>query len=97
MTRDGYISCAGCHTDGDSDNRVWDFTDRGEGLRNTISLLGRVGTGNGRVHWTANFDEIHDFENDIRFEFEGVGFLDDAMFRLPPILLARIKLGIVPI
>lgn len=93
MTRDGYISCAGCHTDGDSDNRVWDFTDRGEGLRNTISLLGRVGTGNGRVHWTANFDEIHDFENDIRFEFEGVGFLDDAIFALTADPLGANKAG----
>ncbi|WP_120512418.1 NPCBM/NEW2 domain-containing protein [Photobacterium salinisoli] len=93
MTRDGYISCAGCHTDGDSDNRVWDFTDRGEGLRNTISLLGRVGMGNGRVHWTANFDEIHDFENDIRLAFQGVGFLDDAIFALTSDPLGANKAG----
>lgn len=80
MTQDGYLSCASCHTGGDSDGRVWDFTDRGEGLRNTIPLLGRTGLGNGRVHWTANFDEIHDFENDIRFAFGGRGFIDDALF-----------------
>ena len=52
---DGYISCASCHLDGEHDGRVWDFTDRGEGLRNTTSLLGRAGTAHGRVHWTANF------------------------------------------
>jgi PKD repeat protein len=80
MSKDGYLSCASCHTGGDSDGRVWDFTDRGEGLRNTISLLGRHGTGLGNVHWTANFDEIQDFENDIRNGFGGRGFINDAIF-----------------
>jgi DNA-binding beta-propeller fold protein YncE len=80
MNRDGYISCASCHLDGDDDGRVWDFTDRGEGLRNTISLLGRRGTQQGRVHWTANFDEIQDFEHDIRNAFGGTGFMPDADF-----------------
>ncbi|MFQ3228779.1 NPCBM/NEW2 domain-containing protein [Reinekea sp.] len=80
MTQDGYISCASCHTGAGSDHRVWDFTDRGEGLRNTIVLQGRTGTGLGNVHWTANFDEIHDFENDIRHGFGGRGFIDDALF-----------------
>jgi cytochrome c peroxidase len=78
MSRDGYLSCASCHLDGDSDGRVWDFTQRGEGLRNTTSLLGRRGTGQGRVHWTANFDEIQDFEHDMRDEFGGRGFMKDA-------------------
>lgn len=80
MSRDGYVSCAGCHADGDDDGMVWDFTDRGEGLRNTTSLRGRMGEGHGRVHWTANFDEIQDFENDIRNGFGGTGFLGDADF-----------------
>jgi len=80
MTFAGYISCASCHLDGGSDERVWDFTDRGEGLRNTHSLLGRRGMGMGNVHWTANFDEIQDFENDIRNAFRGKGFLPDSVF-----------------
>ncbi|WP_162555741.1 PKD domain-containing protein [Reichenbachiella versicolor] len=80
MGTDGYISCASCHLDGAEDGRVWDFTDRGEGLRNTISLRGRAGTAHGRVHWSANFDEIQDFENDIRFHFNGSGFLSNADF-----------------
>ncbi|GAL84878.1 hypothetical protein CHU_1052 [Sporocytophaga myxococcoides] len=80
MTFAGYISCASCHLDGGSDERVWDFTDRGEGLRNTHSLLGRRGMGMGNVHWTANFDEIQDFENDIRYAFRGKGFLPDSIF-----------------
>jgi hypothetical protein len=61
-----------------SDGRVWDFTDRGEGLRNTKSLLGVRGTGQGRVHWSGNMDEIQDFERDIRDSFGGSGFMTDA-------------------
>jgi YVTN family beta-propeller protein len=80
MNRDGYISCASCHQDGGHDGRVMDFTNRGEGLRNTTSLLGRRGTGHGRVHWSANFDEIQDFENDIRGAFGGTGFMTDGQF-----------------
>jgi YVTN family beta-propeller protein len=80
MSRDGYISCASCHQDGGSDGRVFDFTDRGEGLRKTISLNGRRGSGHGRVHWTGNFDEIQDFEHDIRGGFGGLGFMSDSQF-----------------
>jgi len=88
MGTDGYISCASCHIDGTQDGRIWDFTDRGEGLRNTISLIGRAGTGHGRVHWSANFDEIQDFENDIRFHFKGKGFMSDADFNKGTIALS---------
>jgi cytochrome c peroxidase len=80
MNRDKYISCASCHQDGGHDGRTMDFTDRGEGLRNTIPLNGRRGMGQGRVHWTANFNEIQDFEHDIRNNFGGTGFLTDAQF-----------------
>ncbi len=80
MSQDGYLSCASCHLDGNHDGRTWDFTDRGEGFRNTTSLLGRRGAGQGRVHWSANFDEIQDFENDIRFAFGGKGFMSDGDF-----------------
>ena len=80
MSREGYLSCATCHIEGFEDGRVFDFTARGEGLRNTTSLLGRRGTGQGRLHWTANFDELQDFEHDIRNAFGGTGFLDDALF-----------------
>ena len=80
MSTEGYLSCASCHLDGDHDGLTWDFTDRGEGLRNTTDLRGRSGMGHGPVHWTANFDEIQDFENDIRGGFGGTGFLTDAEF-----------------
>lgn len=77
MSSEGYISCATCHLDGGSDDRVWDFTNRGEGLRNTIPLWGRNGMGHGNVHWSGNFDEIQDFEHDIRGPFGGDGFMTD--------------------
>jgi cytochrome c peroxidase len=81
MGHAGYWSCASCHFGGFSDGRVWDFTDRGEGLRNTKSLLGiRGAQGEGRVHWSANFDEIQDFERDIRESFLGSGFMSDAEY-----------------
>lgn len=80
MSKDNYMSCASCHADGGDDGMVWDFTQRGEGLRRTISLQGRRGTGHGKLHWSANFDEVQDFENDMRSAFGGTGFLSDADF-----------------
>ena len=98
MGFDGYISCAVCHIDGEQDGRTWDFTDRGEGLRNTIALRGRAGTGHGRVHWSANFDEIQDFEHDIRGPFNGSGFMSDADFHRGTVghPLGDAKVGISP-
>lgn len=78
LAKDSYSACAHCHLDGEADRRTWDFTDRGEGLRNTIDLLGHGGTDHGPIHWSANFDEVQDFENDIRHAAEGQGLLDDA-------------------
>ena len=46
-----------------------------EGLRNTTSLLGRRGTGQGPLHWSGNFDEVQDFECEIRIHFGGSGFV----------------------
>jgi YVTN family beta-propeller protein len=80
MSRDGYLSCASCHYDSGSDGQVWDRTAEGEGLRNTISLLGKGSPGHGFMHWSANFDEGQDFENDIRANFGGQGFMPDALF-----------------
>ena len=93
MSRDGYISCASCHQDGGQDGQVWDFTDRGNGLRNTLPLEGRFGLGHGNLHWTANFDEIQDFENDIRSSFGGNGFLSEEDFELTKESLGAPKKG----
>ncbi len=80
MSRTSYLSCASCHLDDDADGLTWDFTQRGEGLRNTIPLFGRAGMAHGPVHWTGNFDEIQDFEGDIRNGQGGRGFLTDAQW-----------------
>jgi hypothetical protein len=80
MSGEGYLSCATCHVDGGHDGRTWDFTGRGEGLRNTTTLLGKGGLAQGNLHWSANFDELQDFEHDIRNAFGGTGFLTNAQF-----------------
>ena len=79
LSRDRYMSCASCHNDGGQDGRVWDFTGQGEGLRNTISLRGRAGA-QGRLHWSANFDEVQDFEGQIRALAGGTGLMTDTQF-----------------
>ena len=94
MSPEGYISCATCHVDGGHDGRTWDFTGRGEGFRNTITLHGRAGTGHGNVHWSGNFDEIQDFEIDIRNAFGGSGFLDDGDFAATNAPLGAPKSGL---
>jgi len=68
-----YLSCAACHNDGGQDGRVWDFTGVGEGLRNTIVLNGHGA--HGAQHWTGNFDEVQDFENQIRNFAGGTGLI----------------------
>jgi YVTN family beta-propeller protein len=78
LSRDRYMSCATCHNDGESDGRVWDLTGFGEGLRNTIALRGRASMGHGFLHWTANFDELQDFEGQIRGLGGGTGLMADA-------------------
>ena len=93
LALDSYIACAHCHLDGQSDRRTWDFTDRGEGLRNTIDLLGRAGAAHGPIHWSGNFDEIHDFEHDIRGPFGGTGLMTDAAFAMCDETLGTPKAG----
>ena len=75
-----YVSCAACHNDGGQDGRVWDFTQFGEGLRNTIGLRGHGGTTQGPLHWTGNFDEVQDFEGQIRNFAGGLGLMGNTDF-----------------
>lgn len=78
-SKEHYIACASCHADGGmSDGRTWDFTQAGEGLRNTTDLRGKGGLDHGPVHWSANFNEIQDFENDIVHGFGGTGLAQDG-------------------
>lgn len=39
--------------------------------------------GHGNVHWSANFDEIHDFENDICEHFGGSGLMNSTRASTP--------------
>ena len=75
-----YMSCASCHNEGGHDGRTWDFTGVGEGLRNTITLRGAGGLRNGMLHWTANFDELQDFEDQIRNFAGGTGLMSNDRY-----------------
>ena len=93
-----YMSCASCHNEGGHDGRVWDFSQAGEGLRNTSTLKGRGGPEHGFLHWSANFDEVQDFEAQIREFAGGTGLMSNAQFntgtRAQP--LGDAKAGISP-
>ena len=93
LALDSYMSCASCHNDGGQDGRVWDFTSLGEGLRNTIDLNGRGGMAHGILHWSGNFDEVQDFENQIRGFAGGTGLMTDADFSATQALLGPPKAG----
>ncbi|HVY37601.1 MAG TPA: PKD domain-containing protein [Polyangia bacterium] len=82
MDDEGYISCGSCHFEGIEDGRTYDFSTRGEGLRNTVALLGRKGVGQGRLNWAATLDEVQDFEHQIRELFKGRGFIPDDVFHV---------------
>lgn len=56
-----WISCSSCHPDGDPDGRTWHNP---EGLRNTQALAGMAWTH--PIHWSADRDEVQDFEHTIR-------------------------------
>ncbi len=69
-SRDRWISCATCHFDGEHDGRTW-FTALGP--RNTTSMRG---VGDTRpVHWSADRDEVQDFEFTIRELQAGTGLI----------------------
>lgn len=93
LAQDSYMSCASCHLDGSHDGRVWDMTALGEGFRNTIDLRGKS-TAHGRFHWTSNFDEVQDFENQIRNLNNGSGLLTDAQFQNTQFPLGTPKAGL---
>lgn len=80
LALDNYMSCAACHNDAMGDGRVWDLGSMGEGLRKTIVLKGK-GQGHGILHWSSNFDEVQDFEGQIRELAGGAGLMSDTDFQ----------------
>ncbi|QDU45305.1 Lactonase, 7-bladed beta-propeller [Symmachiella dynata] len=66
-----WISCASCHPDGHSDGRTWHNP---EGLRDTTALFGMAWTH--PIHWSADRDEVQDFEHTIRSQLmQGRGLI----------------------
>jgi YVTN family beta-propeller protein len=66
-----WVACASCHPDGLSDGRVWQNP---EGLRKTPNLFGLAHTH--PLHWSADRDEVQDFEYTIRSKLmRGTGLL----------------------
>ncbi|MFO0428080.1 MAG: hypothetical protein ACK526_16060 [Planctomyces sp.] len=79
MSSRNWIACSSCHIDGDADGRTWQNP---EGLRNTQSLIGLSWTH--PVHWSADRDEVQDFEHTVRgLLMQGQGLLSG---RLPEAL-----------
>lgn len=94
MSRDGYLSCGSCHPSGDQDGRMWDFTDRMEGFRNTQPMWALPP--DGPFHWSANFDELQDFEAAIRDHQNGIGFMADEYYAATAESLGAAKAGFSP-
>jgi YVTN family beta-propeller protein len=74
MSQDGWISCASCHFDGQSDGRVW----RGfpGGARNTPSLYGLEETA--PYTWTGEWGELAQVEQKIRGLQGGSGLSEET-------------------
>jgi YVTN family beta-propeller protein len=70
LSRDRWMSCASCHFEGEHDGRTWQFT---SGPRNTTSLRGVAKTL--PLHWSADRDEVQDFEHTIRTLQAGSGLI----------------------
>lgn len=70
-----WISCSSCHPDGDGDGRTWQNP---EGLRNTTALFGMAWTH--PIHWSADRDEVQDFEHTVRSDLmQGGGLIKGSV------------------
>jgi YVTN family beta-propeller protein len=75
MGRTGWVSCSSCHPDGLTDGRVWQNP---EGHRRTPHLFGLAHTH--PLHWSADRDEVQDFEYTIRGKLmQGRGLASDRL------------------
>lgn len=73
-SRERWMSCASCHFEGEHDGRTWFFPSPGP--RNTTSMRG---VGDTRpLHWSADRDEVQDFEFTIRGLQAGTGLIRDG-------------------
>ncbi|MFO0964608.1 MAG: di-heme oxidoredictase family protein [Gemmataceae bacterium] len=75
MTSARWIACSSCHPDGHHDARAWSNP---EGLRKTTALYGLAHTH--PLHWSADRDEVQDFEYTIRSRLmAGPGLIKGTM------------------
>jgi YVTN family beta-propeller protein len=75
MSARRWVACVSCHPDGHSDGRVWQ---QPEGLRRAPALFGLAHTH--PLHWSADRDEVQDFEYTIRSPLmRGAGLLAAAI------------------
>ncbi len=70
MSSRRWIACSSCHPDGLHDARVWQ---QPEGLRRTTAFVGMAHTH--PLHWSADRDEVQDFEYTIRSRLMQAGGL----------------------
>ncbi len=86
----GWGSCEACHVDGLSDNVTWYFA---RGPRQSVSLDGSFASKDPKdrriFNWTAIFDEVADFEGNVRGISGGVGAIVSAN-NAPPTAADRI-------
>lgn len=66
LTSRRWIACSSCHPDGLHDARVWNNP---EGMRKTTAFMGMAHTH--PLHWSADRDEVQDFEYTIRSKLMG--------------------------
>jgi YVTN family beta-propeller protein len=75
MSSQRWIACSSCHPDGHNDGRIWQNP---EGLRKTPAMFGLAHTQ--PLHWSADRDEVQDFEYTIRGRLmQGMGLLSGGM------------------
>ncbi len=75
MSSRRWVACSSCHPDGLHDARTWQ---QAEGLRKTTAFIGMAHTH--PLHWSADRDEVQDFEFTIRSKLMfGLGLIKGSI------------------
>lgn len=75
MSSRRWVACSSCHPDGLHDARTWQ---QGEGMRKTTAFIGMAHTH--PLHWSADRDEVQDFEFTIRSKLMvGLGLIKGSI------------------
>jgi YVTN family beta-propeller protein len=89
LSNEGWSSCFACHAFGLTDGAVWIF---GTGPRRSVHLNGSFNPRNASdqkvLNYSAIFDEVQDFENNIRGVSGGLGLIVDGNGNQDPVLNA---------